>query len=35
MPEMHYEQAYYENASFQLPNDPDIFWLQDHSTRPK
>ena len=34
MPPMHYEEAYYNNASFQIPNDPDIFWLQDHSTRP-
>ena len=34
MPAMHYEDAYWENASFTLPNDPDIAWLQDHSTRP-
>ena len=34
MPAMHYEDAYWQNASFQLPNDPDIAWLQDHSTRP-
>jgi prepilin-type N-terminal cleavage/methylation domain-containing protein/prepilin-type processing-associated H-X9-DG protein len=34
MPEMHYEDAYWANASFSLPNDPDIAWLQDHSTRP-
>ena len=33
MPAMHYEEAYWQNASFQLPNDPDIAWLQDHSTR--
>ncbi|MGO8675289.1 MAG: prepilin-type N-terminal cleavage/methylation domain-containing protein [Limisphaerales bacterium] len=33
MPAMHYEDAYWQNASFQLPNDPDIAWLQDHSTR--
>ncbi len=35
MPEMHYQQAYWENASFPLPNDPDIAWMQDHSTRLK
>ena len=35
MPPMHYEVAYWENASFTLPNDPDVAWLQDHSTRPK
>ncbi|HXP61854.1 MAG TPA: prepilin-type N-terminal cleavage/methylation domain-containing protein [Dongiaceae bacterium] len=35
MPPMHYETAYYNNASFSLPGDPDIAWLQDHSTRPK
>ena len=34
MPPMHLEQAYWQNASFPLPNDPDIAWLQDHSTRP-
>jgi prepilin-type processing-associated H-X9-DG protein len=34
MPPMHYEEAYYDGASFPLPNDPDIAWLQDHSTRP-
>jgi len=35
MPPMHYEEAYWEHASFTLPNDPDVAWLQDHSTRPK
>ena len=35
MPPMHYEDAYWENAAFTLPNDPDIAWLQDHSTRPE
>jgi len=35
MPPMHYQDAYWQNASFQVPNDPDIAWMQDHSTRPK
>ena len=34
MPPMHYEDAYWENLTLPLPNDPDIAWLQDHSTRP-
>jgi prepilin-type processing-associated H-X9-DG protein len=33
MPPMHYNDAYWENAQFTLPNDPDIAWMQDHSTR--
>lgn len=35
MPEMHYEVAYYDSAAFLVPNDPDIAWMQDHSTRPQ
>jgi len=35
MPPMHYGQAWWSGLTIPCPRSKDVYWLQDHSTRPK
>jgi prepilin-type N-terminal cleavage/methylation domain-containing protein/prepilin-type processing-associated H-X9-DG protein len=35
MPAMHYQTAWYFGVQIACPRNPDVAWLQDHTTRPR